>query len=132
MKSLAKPLPSEKFALAFFALLQERPEDEAPDEMETEAEEILEEIFKDSSELIEHFWPRFFAFLHILDHPDVHQFTSGHPGIENVRIHPALLTAAAEIKLSRNGRFPRRKLIDRAEELRKTEFADWSWDETEP
>ena len=44
-----------------------------------------------------------------------------------MHLHPALLDAASQIRLNKNGRFPVNILIRQAAENEAGPYADWEW-----
>ena len=64
---------------------------------------------------------RFWALLQLLDGGGVDEWVM--PGDETTsrRLHPALLLAAAEVRLTRNAKFPARRFAARVKEIIRTE-----------
>lgn len=135
MSRTALAVPPDLFALGFFHLLADQPElpqDDAARSAQRSVALAIETgatLFPDGPGLARAFVERFIALVEILDSPELAPWRSADPQVSGtIRVHPALLAAAAEVKLNDNGKFPRRKLRERIEALAAGQYADWSWD----
>lgn len=64
---------------------------------------------------------RFWALMELLDNRQIDRFVLEQEEGVPRRLHPALLLAAAEVKLTKNGKFPSRRFVARAEEIIRIE-----------
>ncbi len=126
-------LDRDLFASGFLTLIGPLA-DEADDEFFSEdtVVEIGTELFGEAPELIDAFVARFTALLPLLDLPDAGPWCYESPEGDVFRVHPALLSAAAEVRLNDNGKFPRRLFFDRVDTLAATDFPGWDWDDPDP
>ena len=71
---------------------------------------------------LSNFLNRFWALLQLLDAGSVNEWIL--PGDEKSprRLHPAMLLAAAEVRLTRKAKFPARRFVARVEEIIRTEM----------
>ena len=68
------------------------------------------------------FQRRYWGLMHLVDGGFVDEWVLADDGEGPRRLHPALLLAAAEVKLTRNGRFPPRRFAARVAEIIRTEL----------
>ena len=64
---------------------------------------------------------RFWALMQLLDSGSVNEWILTGDEASPRRLHPALLLAAAEVRLTRNAKFPARRFAARVEEIIRTE-----------
>ena len=135
MSRSAATVPADQFAVGFFHLLSEqpdRPEEDAARSAERSVGLAIETgatLFPGQPALARAFVKRFIALVEILDSPELAPWRSADPWASGtIRLHPALVAAAAEVKLNDNGKFPRKKLRARTEALAVDQYADWRWD----
>ncbi len=64
---------------------------------------------------------RFWALMELLDGGHIDRFVLEQEEGVPRRLHPALLLAAAEVKLTKNAKFPSRRFTARVEEIIRTE-----------
>ena len=70
---------------------------------------------------LENFQRRFWAFMQLLEGGVVDEWVMPVDDESPRRLHPALLLAAAEVRLTRNAKFPARRFAARVEEIIRTE-----------
>lgn len=125
------PVPADRFALGVFALLGRGGVPGEPDggfDFESASRQVIAELFGDDPPLGNAFLARFLALVDVLDMRELSPWRSADPGVSGqIRLHPALVTAAARIRLNANGKFPRNKLVRLVEDISTSRYADWSW-----
>ena len=68
------------------------------------------------------FQRRFWALMQLIEGDDMSEWVSAVDDESPRRLHPALLLAAAEVRLTRNGKFPTRRFARRVAEIVRTEL----------
>ena len=68
------------------------------------------------------FQHRFWGLMQLLDSGSVSEWVQSGEDAAQRRLHPAVLLAAAEVRLTRNGKFPARRFASRVEEIIRTEL----------
>jgi hypothetical protein len=123
------PVPRDRFAVAFFAVLE--PGDErnpGGDPISLSLRRDAKILFPDDEALERAFLARLRALLVVLERAELAAWVRRGEGPEGrIHVHPGLISAAAEVRFNRNGKFPLRNLAAAATELERSEFHDWAW-----
>lgn len=125
------PVPADRFTVGVFTLLA-APQGEDPAgggyDLSGEARAVVFELFAGDEAMAAAFFTRFYALVEVLDARELAPWRSADPNVSgSIRLHPALLEAAAVLRPNRNGRFPRKKLLAHIETIAAESYPDWSW-----
>jgi hypothetical protein len=89
----------------------------------------LRDHFGDDKRRFESAMARFVALMHLFTHNRLGKWVRTSPRNATVQdIHPAVIHAAAQMKLNKNGKFPERKFLSLVAELASEQYrglADW-------
>lgn len=126
------PVPADRFTVGVFALLGAPPgQDPAGGggPASREAPVVAAELFPGDTAMAAAFCSRFYALVEVLDARELAPWRSADLDVSgSVRLHPALLEAAAVLRPNRNGKFPRKKLLARIEAIAAQSYPDWTWE----
>ena len=81
--------------------------------------------FEGDGEMFHNFMMRFWALIDLLNKKSAKKWINEDPDdTEATLIHPALIYAASEFELTKNGAFKVRDFLERVKEIAETEFVD--------
>ena len=121
------PIDPNIFALAFFTVLENF--DEQSESLLSDALEIAAEFFDADATMVDNFIRRFSALMDCIENSELAAFSLFRD--DQIKLHPALMHAAAQSGLNRNGKFKRSKFVEMVRFLQANDYPDWEFTKPE-
>lgn len=99
--------------------------DEQSESLMADALDVAYDVFGVDDNLVDNFIIRFSALMDCIENPELSAFSLFLD--EQIKLHPALLHAAAECSVNRNGKFKRNKFAEMVASLRTRKYPDWEF-----